>query len=79
MVEANIPATHHASASIHCIMNGICGDKSTGIIERNLNYNKIMNMLEVVTNDFLGMLGVTIMNDKISCSSNAYFVGHMRG
>lgn len=58
-------------------MNRICRDKSLGTIKSNLNYDEIMDMFEIIPNNFLGMLRVAIMNDEVSSSSNAYFIRDM--
>lgn len=58
-------------------MNRICRNESIGAVERNLDYDEIVDMFEVITNDLLSMLGATIVNDKVSCSTNAYLVGDM--
>lgn len=77
IVETNIPTAHHASTSKHCIMNRIGRDESIGTMQRDLNQYEVMDVLEIITDDFFGKVRVAIMNDKVSSSSDAYFICDM--
>lgn len=72
IVETNIRTAHHASTGIHCIMNRICRDKSIGTLEHNPNHYELIDVLEIIADDFFGKVGIVSTNDKVSSSSDVF-------
>ena len=58
-------------------MNRVCGDVRILAIEGDLDYNKVVDVLQIIPNCFLCMSRTTVENDQISCGSNSYLVGYM--
>lgn len=58
-------------------MNRVGGDVGVLPIEGDLDDNEIVDMLKILTNGFLRMLRVRIVDDQVSSSSNGNLVGDM--
>lgn len=73
----NLRSTHHASASEHSIVDRISRDVDIWTIERDFDNDKIVDMLQILTNLLLCMLGAAVVDDQISGGTNWNFVGNM--
>jgi hypothetical protein len=62
-LQGVLRATHHASASKHSIMDGIGRNISILATEADLDYNKIVDMLEIVPDEVFGMLWRAILDN----------------
>lgn len=55
-------------------MDRVQRNVSISIIECNLDHNKVVNMVKILLDLFLGMLWTAIWNDKVSRRTDGYFV-----
>lgn len=58
-------------------MDRIGGNISILATEADLDDNKIVDVLEIVPDEVLGMLWRTILDNQVSGSTNSYLVGNM--
>ena len=60
-------------------MNRIGGNVCIWSTEGDLDYDKIVDVLKIVSNEFLSMFRRTILDDQVSGSTNSYLVSNMAG
>ena len=58
-------------------MDGIGGNICILATKADINDNKVVDVLEVVPDHFLGMLGGAILNNQVSGGTDGYLVGDM--
>ena len=58
-------------------MDRIGGDVSIWSVKGDFNDNKIVNVLQIVPDEFLGMLRGAVLDYQVSCSTDSYLVGYM--
>ena len=73
----DLRATHHASSSKDGVVYRIGRYASIATIEGNFNDSQIVDVLKVITNGRLGVLGTRVADDQVPSGSDTNLVRDM--
>lgn len=66
-------------AGLHCIMHRIGRNVAFACVKADFDHSQVVDMLKMITDLFLGLLDVAVMNHQVSCGSHTYLFGNMSG
>ena len=70
-------STHHTCSRKHRIVNGVCFDVTASAPELDINDDKIVDMLKVISDAVLCMVWVASPDDHVASGTERYLPSHM--